>query len=316
MSHCDKINVDNSALTPVAECTTKAALLGLNYGGRSASRDAMDAGSVMHDGLQKHFEGGTRDESFIAFDKAYEKYFPEEKPAEEDRLSKGNLSDIFGVYIDRNNLDTQPFDVIRAEEIVGCPLDNNGTIIIWGKRDLLIKDKSTGLILPLDHKTTGAVNFRWQNGWQLNSQLAGYTFITGKETGEMCTGAYVNAIEMRQLPTSTRRCATHGMKYNECRLEHVVFKRLYYDYTQEMIDGWRMSAIMLANRFKRIKKNFPSLDMIQYAPMEGMFNRSCAFCGFNKYCRAGRHPHTADQFMTQYEFAPWKEPGARFFDWR
>ena len=311
-----KINIDNSNLTPIAECTTKAALTALDLGGRSDSRDAMDAGSVMHDGLHKHYLGGTRDESFAALDKSYDEYFPAEKPAEEDRLSRGNLQDIFGVFVSRHAVDREPFEVLEAEQIVGCPLDDAGDIIIWAKRDLLVKDKATRIILPLDHKSTGAVNFRWQNGWQLASQLAGYTWLTAKQTKGICTGCYVNAIEMRMLPTSTRRCPTHKMPYNECRLEHAVIKLLFYEYTQDMQDAWRSTAIMLTKRLQKIKKWYPTIEMVSYAPTEGMFNRSCAFCGFKKYCRAGRPAHAVDQFLQYNHFAPWESEERVFFDWR
>ena len=310
------LDIDNSGLTPVGECTTKAALVALDYGGRSASRDAMDAGNVFHAGLQKHFEGGNRDESFAAFDLEYSVLFPEEKPSQEDRLSLGNLQDIFGVYIDRHPLDIQPFEVISAETIIGCPLDSAGDINIWAKRDLKIRDKATGFIMPLDHKTTGGVNHRWQAGWQLCSQLPGYVWITNKETGEYCPGAYVNAIEIRLLPSSSSRCAKHGMKYKECRLEHTLFKRLYYDYPQSVIDGWRSTAIMLARRLLKIKKQYPTLEWIQHAPQEGLFNRSCAYCQFKKYCMAGRNPQTVDNFLSYNHFAPWEDPEAVFFDWR
>jgi len=310
------LDIDNSGLTPVGECTTKAALVALDYGGRSDSRDAMDAGNVFHAGLQKHFEGGSRDESFAAFDLEYFSLFPVEKPAQEDRLSLGNLQDIFGVYIDRHPLNIQPYEVLSAETIIGCPLDDVGEINIWAKRDLKIRDKATGFIMPLDHKTTGGVNHRWQSGWSLCSQLPGYCWITNKETGAYCPGAYVNAIEIRLLPSSSSRCAKHGMKYNECRLEHTLFKMLYYDYTRDVIDGWRATAIVLARRFLLIKKQYPTLEHIKYAPQEGLTNRSCAFCQFKKFCQAGRYPHTADIFLSYNHFAPWESEDAVWFDWR
>lgn len=311
-----KINVDNSALKPIGECTCQDALVALNYGSRSKSRDNMDAGSAVHDGLQKHFEGGTPDEAKAAFKESYYTYFPEEKPAVDDKLSFGNVNDIFSLYIDRHPTSVQPFEVLAAEEIVGCPLDDAGEIIIWGKRDLLIRDKATGLICPLDHKTTGQVNHYWQGGWTLSSQLPGYCFITNKETGEYCPGAYVNAIQLALLPRSTKRCNVHKMPYNECRLEHTVFKLLYYQYDQPIIDGWRSTAIMLARRGEMIKKAYPTIEHVSFAPQEGLFNRSCQYCAFHKYCLAGRPAHAADRFLSYNKFAPWEDPNARFFDWR
>lgn len=310
------LDIDNSGLTPIGECTTKTALVALDYGGRSDSRDAMDAGNVFHAGLETHYKGGTQDDSFEAFDNAYAELFPPEKPANEDRLSLGNLQDIFGVYLSKHPLAAEPFEVISAETIIGCPLDDEGTINIWAKRDLMVRDLATGFTLPLDHKTTGAVNHRWQSGWQLCSQLPGYAWITHKETGQYCPGAYVNALEIRLLPNSTRRCATHAMPYNECRLEHAVFKLLYYDYPQYVVDGWRSTAIMLAKRYMMIKKAYPTLDHIAHAPQEGLFNRSCTFCQFKKYCQAGRPAHAVDNFLAYNHFAPWEDPSAVFFDWR
>jgi hypothetical protein len=213
-------------------------------------------------------------------------------------------------------VDAQPYKVLSTEQIVGCPLDAAGEIHFWGKRDMLVRDKATGMVLPLDHKTTGQVNHYWQGSWTLSSQLPGYVWLTGKETGELVTGAYVNAIQLSLLPQSSRRCPIHKMKYSECSLEHTVFKRLYYDYPQGIINGWRSTAIMLSKRLLMIKERYPTLEYVRYAPQEGLFNRSCAYCQFFKYCQAGRYPHSADTFLTYNKFAPWEDKYSRFFDWR
>lgn len=310
------IDVDNSTLVPVAECSTSAALKALGYEGKG-DRDAMDAGSTIHDGLEAHYSGKSREESIKAFEESYEAYFPTDvRTVEEDRLSILNLRDHFTTHIDRHPIDSQPFEVLEAEVILGMPLDDAGEIGFWIKRDLKIREKNSGFIMPLDHKTTGRVTSYWQKNWRLASQLIGYTWATGKETGEMCPGAYVNAIELNMLPNSNRRCAAHKMKYSECRLEHTKTVLLIYECIKPVIDNWRSSAIMLSRKLINIKKHYPTLEMIQYAPMEGSFNRSCGFCSFNKYCRAGKLPHLADQFLVHKTWAPWNKPEAKFIDWR
>ena len=69
------INVDNSTLVPVAECTTSAALKALGYGGQG-NRDAMNAGSVIHDGLEAHYSNKGREKAIQAFNDSYDNYFP------------------------------------------------------------------------------------------------------------------------------------------------------------------------------------------------------------------------------------------------
>ena len=312
----ENINIDNSTLTPVAECSTSAALKALHYGGMG-DRDAMDAGSVIHEGLESHYLGNDRETTLKAFENAYNTYFPPDiRSVEQDRLSILNLRDHFTVYIDRHPVDLQPFEVLEAETILGMPLDDKGEINFWIKRDLKVKDKQTGFVMPLDHKTTGRVTSYWSKNWKLASQLLGYTWATQKETGEMCPGAYVNAIELSLLPNSTRKCAVHKMKYSECRLEHTKASLLYFDFSKSMIDMWRRTAILLARKLINIKKHYSTLEMVQYAPVEGTFNRSCGFCEFNKYCGAGKIPETADRFLTHNVWEPWKLPEAKFIDYR
>jgi len=304
------IDVDNSTLVPVAECSTKALLNYHGFAGKG-EKDAMDVGNVIHAGLEAHYTGASYDECMALFDKTYDQYFPPDvRVPNEDRFYKGNVRDHFDIYISRNHPNSKPFEVLEAEKMVGIQFTKD--VRFWIKRDLLVKSKQTGFRMPLDHKTTGRITKYWQDGWKLSSQMAGYIWLTQKETGEPNNNIYINAMEINKLPSSRSRCAIHKVPYSTCRLEHTKSSLLLYDYSADVIAGWRSSAIMLASRLSRLITAYPPLDMIQLAPMEGMFNQSCKFCGFSSFCRAGRYEHIIPTFLVENIWEPWKTDDSRF----
>ena len=309
-----RINIDNSSLSPVSKCTTCAALKLLGLAGLSKN-DPMDVGSVVHDGLEGHFGGGN---AFDSFERSWASYFPSERIIDRDNHQYVNVRDIFDAYIMQHPADQQPFEVLETEKMVGMPLDESGDIWFWMKRDLKVVERATGAIVPLDHKTTGfdITGLSWQKKWRLASQLSGYVWATQKETGTVCPFAYVNAIQINKLPHSDRKCYTHKLPYSECRLMHTNFVLLQYTREQTTIEQWWRDCMMLGYKYKGIKDRYPDLETIQYAPAEGTFSDSCGWCEFDRYCRMGKLPRTADALLTYSPWRPWENDDVKIIDWR
>jgi len=309
------INIDNSTLVPVATCTTCAALKALGFKGLSQN-DAMDVGSVVHDGLEGFFT--PNGDPFFCFEQSWASYFPPERIIDKDQYQYVNVRDIFDTYVMQHPVDQLPFEVLETEKMVGMPLDDDGEIWFWMKRDLKVVERSTGVIVPLDHKTTGydVSALPWQKKWKLASQLSGYVWATQKETGTVCPFAYVNGIQINKLPHSDRKCYTHKMPYNECRLMHTNFALLQYARDPRLIDQWWADAMMLGYRYKKILSTYPDLEMVHHAPCEGTFNNSCGWCEFDRYCRMGKLPHTADALLVYDPWEPWARDDVKIVDWR
>lgn len=314
------IDIDNSHISNLPKCTTKMLLNDMGYSGRGEASDAMDAGNACHSGFEVHYTGGTKAEATLAFEQEYHSLFPSERTVSNDRFSLGNISDHMSIHIDRHPVERAIFEVLEAETILGMPLDQKGEINFWIKRDLKIKDKATGFIIPLDHKTTHYINKNWTDGFKLSSQLIGYTWATQKETGEMCPGAYINGMELVLLPSSSKRCSKHAMPFSECRLEHTKSALLYYEVTNTMIEAWYLTIINLARRLVQLRKHYPTIEHIQFAPTEGFFNGTCfeffKHCEFANFCRAGRLPQLVNTMLSRRIWEPWNSPNAKFIDWR
>jgi hypothetical protein len=117
---------------------------------------------------------------------------------------------------------------------------------------------------------------------------------------------YINAIEVKKLPDpSTRKCRTHGVPYEQCRLQHANWQLFISTRTPMAIAGWETQAKALAKKFLMLKGAFGSVEMVQYAPDEGRFNGACTFCDFRKWCRADRAPQMVDGLFVVDKWEPW-----------
>jgi len=309
------INIDNSTLQNVPMCTTHTALKALGYRG-SDSSEAIDVGSSLHGGLEGFY---SRKNEMEAFNRSWAEYFPESRLISDEKYMYQNVKDIFTTYCAKHPVDGAPFEVIDTEQTVGMPLNASGKVWFWIKRDMKVIEKQTGSIVPLDHKTTGwSIGDAWQRKWRMSSQLTGYVWATQMETGKICPFAYVNAIQVVKLPNSNKKCYTHQLKYSECRLEHTNFALLTYNREQYHLEMWRRDALTLAHRYQKIRQDYPDLEMVTYAPMEGTFQGmgGCANCEFSKYCRLGKDPKYADALLIYSPWRPWEEEGVKRVDWR
>ena len=109
-----------------------------------------------------------------------------------------------------------------------------------------------------------------------------------QHTGTPVVGAFLNAVEFSKLPSSERKCDKHRVVYAECGHLHATMEMVSVTRTPEVLDAWRQNAIMLAKRYRRMKRAFPALDYVEFVPQEGTFNNACRFCAFGDWCRSGR----------------------------
>lgn len=311
------INIDNSTLVPVSECTSQSVLKALGYRGVETS-EPLDVGSAVHDGLEGYFTSKAVHGGLKAFDKSWTSYFPEERLIDRDQYQYNNVRDIFLEYCIRHPIDSLPFEVLETEKMVGMPLEESGTVWFWMKRDLKVVEKATGVIVPLDHKTTGwdVSAVTWQKKWRMASQLSGYIWATQKETGMQCPFAYVNGIQINKLPTSEKRCKVHKMKFSECRLEHTNFALLTYTREPHQLEQWWRDCMLLAFKYKKLIEQYPDLESVANAPCEGTFNRSCDWCEFDRYCRMGKRVQFAESLLVEGKWEPWNDEGVKIVDWR
>jgi len=308
------INFDNTLLTDVAKCKVMAVTKHV-FGLRGkAEKIAADIGNAYHAGLELHFRGERKREISAKFEQEYDKVIPPGESPREERFDKMNCVKIMEKYVDSRPIEQFPFDVSSFEEIKGCALDGVGKYIFWVKQDMVGKDRRSGELSPVDHKTTGNMTAWWAKKFRLVSQLSGYCWFIGRETGQHVGLCYINGLEIRKIPDSGRRCKIHGVPYSQCGEEHVNFQLYRYTRSPEQLEKWKQDALMLAGMFEMYSKAFNDLKLLPYAPRDGAFNEGCVFCEFKEWCVKGFDPVWQDEYTVYDPWKPWEIEEARRID--
>lgn len=154
-----------------------------------------------------------------------------------------------------------------------------------GKMDLLPRSRENNRVhTPVDHKTTYDINATWARGWQIDSQMTGYVWAARHFCGEPVSTCYINAIGLREMPTSNRTCKDHGVEYAECGSHHLKFEIVGpIDRSDRQIQRWISDVQRAAAQYRkdlliyRLGKHFAM-------PMEGTFTGACARCEFQEWC--------------------------------
>jgi hypothetical protein len=299
------IRADNSRLGGTASCSSMAAtayVCGYQGRGEPAPRKA---GKDTHVSLAEFFK--TRGDVEVAmkvFEAEY-RAFAEQNVPPGDRLSWENLEIIMREYYDQHPIERFPFDPIEGseEQAISAMLTDN--VEAWGILDLRSREKTTGARYVVDHKTTGRITSWWTKQFRLGSQLSQYIWLDAQESGEIVTGAFINAIEFGKLPSGTAKCYKHKVPKNECMRYHAKWELLITSRSSAAIQSWLNDARALARKFELIGKACTSIEMIQYMPQEGRFNGSCTFCQFRDFCDAGRKPELVEAMLVYAPWEPW-----------
>lgn len=297
------IQVDNTLLCDIAKCDAAGiARHGLGLRG-TEEKVAADIGNVFHTALEQHFRGAGKDVVLGVLQAEHEKLFPNNIQPSEDRFTLANCLKIMGRYCDIRPVERFPFEPVQFERTVGFELAED--ITFYAKRDLLVRDKNSGMTAPLDHKTTRTITDWWSKRFRMTSQMSGYIWAGQQESGQPCGECYVNAIEVGLVPASSRKCATHKVPYAECGIEHIRFELLIYERSPEMIEAWKRDAIILARQFDVLRRAFPTVEHLPFARRNGAFNDSCTFCEFKKWCKVGFDAGMMNGLVESERWEPW-----------
>lgn len=304
-------NCDNTKLVDHARCEASAIarhVFGLRGKGEKI---AADIGNAYHAGLELHFKSKSKREVTHKFEREYDKVIPPGEQPEEARFARPNCIKIMERYCDTRPVDKFPFEIVEFEQVKGVELEPGSGIIFWVKRDMLGKDRQSGMLSPIDHKTTGRLTSWWSRKFRLTSQLSGYAWFTQQEHGQTVEQVYVNGLEIGKLPDSNRKCASHGVKYSECGVEHANFQLYQYARTQEQLEKWKQDAIIIAKKAKLLGEAFGSdISLLKYAFRNGAFNDACMFCEHKDWCVADFNPSMAEGLTVFERWEPWGLEGA------
>ena len=296
-----RTELDNSILMCVSECSLKTALLYVLHMRSTVENLYFKSGNAIHAFLESFFQDKHIDDCLRDYHDFYFEW-AESKPDLPEAYTYRNIEKILKYWAFLNKDRVFPFDVVHTEKGFRVPLVDD--IDFVGRIDLVVREKLSKMYAPLDHKSTGRMDAPWKAKWGYSSQLTGYMWALEKVYGEQCWGAYVNGVNVKNVPGSPRKCPTHGVAYSQCGVEHTEQIMIATQRTREHLQTWWKTAIKLAWKFMKIKEAVKTIEDIKNIPDEGTFNDSCRFCEFKEFCHYGRRMDTVDTLMRVEKWEP------------
>lgn len=321
--------LDNTILKSVAACHTQAVLRHVHGLTSEEESAALAAGTAAHEALALWLGGAGRGPALAAFTAAYASMaaLVEDRIARDPQAAKflgrfrvENLAAILDRYFETNPLDRLPFEAVESliEVAYEVPLDDAGEFIFTGRLDAIVRERASGQLYVLDHKTTGQIDVKWAGGFRLDSQMTGYVWAAEQTLGERVAGVYINGIEFSKLPSSDRKCARpwgngqqpHGVPFSECGSEHASFNLLQFDRAPWQLESWHETALGLARKYAKLKEIHTDWrDGLTMVAMQGTFHGACKWCQFSEFCAAGRPTHALDTMFVWKPWSPLPEKG-------
>lgn len=154
-------------------------------------------------------------------------------------------------YLNYYEQDRKNWQIIAAEQGFGLksevPLGEGPTTQVYyvGKPDLVILEKASGILLPVDHKAPERIEWNIQDKWKPHPQTAGYIYSVGllarslgySTTTDRCI---INAAA-RQEPAIPR---------DKSRQPGPRFTRVMPTYSPSELEEWRSQVIEKAERLR------------------------------------------------------------------
>lgn len=311
------LHMDNSTMAALAACDTRA-LLRYGHGWTSQEESfALQCGTAVHEALETYFKTGDRKQALKRFRAVYQEWAEANVPPVNEaatnwvgRYSFDNVRDILKTWLRRHPLEQEMYTVYPDLVEIGFSFPLDDETIFYGRYDAIVEEKQTGNFYVLDHKTTGQLTSDWAHTFKMSTQITGYTWAAMQLIGKPVAGAIINGIQISKLPDpipnkdgTIRKCRTHGIPIDECRLTHVGESLAITQRTEQQIAQWKRGAQRLAKRWRYLLKQYPTPESVSDANQQGMFAGACRYCDFRSYCEVGR---PADKLSQMLKHAPWK----------
>jgi hypothetical protein len=310
---------DNTILKSAASCSMQLTLRHVLHWANREAVAPLRAGHALHEALAElNFQlirGATLNiAQYCAnqiFTENYKSYSDEFIPSD-DRFYYDNLATIIDEWIvtRQERLPWIVTDKRLIEVGFAYPLDDSGLRLFFGRMDLVGRDRRDASWVVVDHKSTGRLDAAWAESWGLDSQLTGY-FWSALQHVPNLRGFYINGIEFSRLPTSDKKCPTHGLKYHECSRAHLKANIVGpVTRTPEAMEKWRNDAIRLNDKYRYYAETYDPADVgttpdLSAVEMEGPFTSACRFCEFREWCRLGQRVETLPALFVQDEWMPY-----------
>lgn len=309
--------VDNSRLVAVSQCDTRA-IMEFVHGYQARKEPApMYGGKHGHEALATYFGSGSVEQALGRFAELHKPFSDANNlDVSEDYRNWGfkNMYDVLSQYLSDHPLERFPFTVV--EDSIETPVTVRLTddVELWCMLDLLGRERSTGALYPVDHKFRGSrITHWWLSKFKRGSQLTAYMYAAAQQFDEIVPGAYLNVIDMQQLPElrytkagNPYKCRTHSCPVTECRHLHSNHQLRIVSRTPQMLQEWYAEAVDAAKHFRALSVGFSDINLVPHARVQGIHNGACDFCQFADWCNSGRKVDLIDQMLIHAPWEPWE----------
>lgn len=317
------LNVSPHVLGDVAACKTRAWVRHVAGYTSRADAAALLAGIGTHKAVEVWLDPQHDDRiadrastALAYFHLTYDEPFTRLDPARlEPRFTPDNLHRVIARWLEMHPPALLPWKRVIAVEEAFATREwyfDSTTVRLIIRPDALVEGNVvTGddYIRWVDTKTTGWFSDPWRQEFKTMAQPTAYTDgVMRKYPGRAVLGGWINAIELRQLPSDPKRaCATHKRPYAECGHEHAKMELVEVMRDEKMIARWEADSRKAAADYVELRsKTAADIDDI---PMDGALTGRCRFCPMAEWCAAGRPVEALEGFFVH---EPWiVEEGAR-----
>ena len=298
-----RLEVDNSTLEKLSHCQVAVAMERILQLKPKEDNHYLMAGKAIHAGWEVWFMSGHAGSAIEAVRDSYKVWAEEQKELPE-AYTFYNIERVFKgwIGIQQRSDYTPPFTAEMTE--VGFRVHLFENIWVTGKLDIWGRDSTTGARVVADGKTTGRMDSQWKAKWRGSSQVSHYIWASQRIFGEPVWNMYILGLEIKKLPDSTQKCKEHGVKYDECALQHVKTEILSVGRTPGQLDAWWRNAVALAGKYRKLVEFVNGkVENVQYLYQEGMFNNSCYNCPYADFCHL--HQGKPEAAAALFKYDPW-----------
>ena len=218
-------------------------------------------GSKVHKALERYYGGIDQAEILAKFKDEY----GEQLNLTDMAKTKDNGVLLLTQYFNyAKSLDAQ-FEVLSVE--VSDTFEFVTGIPYTVKIDLVIKNKATGEVYAMDHKTTGkGLDYSYWQEFEVSSAITAYTDYCIRKYGQ-CSGVIINAI----------KCGFRQRAYRgEPAGFHYDFQRQVFNRTKEQISFWEKDTVKW-------------MEWIEESKESGVFplhqsKMTCGYCQYKELC--------------------------------
>lgn len=242
-------------------------------------------GEAMHAALETLYKFGFhKDAQYLAYANfldVYRVYYPEETDDDMGAKSPYSASEAIEGYCNYYQREFDRYDVLEYEgekcvEVSGFALITNASKLYF-RQDVIMRDRTTGQVFTLEHKTAGRGGATWAAQWDLSVQI----------------GTYTHALYSIFPPEEVWGVRVNGIIFLK---KEQKFERVPCEKTYEQMQAWHMMVktwlgLMTIDLHSVVCDKETESDVMSHFPLNpGSCTKWNRVCQFHDFCTSWPNP--------------------------